>query len=153
MNAASDGASPLRWRTAVVALLLVLSACADDPVAADPSCDEAEIIPFGQTLVRTLDSGDAVLDGTPADYFSIPLETAGTLVVDMSSSRLDPFLLIWDTSRTAPLAQAFDATGTAVVRTATLEMAATASCYLVAASAWETGAEGEYTIRVDFTAS
>lgn len=153
MKAVSDGASPLLWRTAIAALVLVLSACGDDPVAVDSSCDEAEIIPFGQTLVRTLDSGDAVLDRAPADFFSVPLETAGTLVVEMSSSRLDPFLLIWNTSRTAPLAQAFDATGTAVVRTATLELAVAGGCYLVAASAWETGAEGEYTIRIDFTAS
>lgn len=150
MKAASDGARPRRRLTALVALLLIVG-CGDDPVAPTPSCDRAPALPLGQTLVHTLDENDPNLDRAPVDYFSIRLDTPGLLVVDMSASGIDPFLLIWEEDRATPLAQAYDPTGSGVVRTATLQIVATPGCYLIAASGWEPDTEGEYTIRADFT--
>lgn len=168
MNRASDGAGRRRTITAaragrrafparalltlsltLSAIALGLGACGDDAVAPAPVCQQGTTLDLAATRVQRLDTSDELLDGVRVDYFSVRIAEPDTLAVEMSSARLDPFLILWASERRPPLAQAFDSTGAGVVRTARLQTFVEAGCYLVAATAWQPGHEGEYTIRAD----
>lgn len=153
MSPGSDAASPWRRATALVVLLLALG-CGDDPVDPDPSCDEAEPLPFRETRVRVLGPTDAVLQGARIDYYAVRPDTPGELVVEMTAEApLDPFLHLWTDAGGDPVAQAFDPDAGGPVLEARLVFPVGAGCYRVGASTWESGVEGEYTIRADLTPS
>lgn len=156
MNAGCDAAIRRRWGWTLPVLLLALAACGDELVNPDPGCGQAEPLAFGVTHVADLRPGvDAVLDGSLIDYYSIHAPDAGTLTIEMTaesaSSAVDPFLYLWSDELGDPIAQAFDATDEATLRTAHLVHGVVAGCYRVGASGWASDAQGGYTIRAEFT--
>lgn len=156
MNAGCDAAIRGRWGRSLPILLLALAACGDELVNSDPECGQAESLPFGVTHVADLRPGiDAVLDGALIDYYSVQPPGSGTLTIEMAaeaaSSAVDPFLYLWSDELGDPIAQAFDPTGDAALRTAHLVHGVSPGCYRVGASGWASGSEGGYTIRAEFT--
>ncbi|HUG41395.1 MAG TPA: hypothetical protein VMM12_12985 [Longimicrobiales bacterium] len=140
----------------LLAALLLLAACGDDPVDPDPACGDAPPLPFGRTVAESLlPASDALLDGSLIDYYSLYPEGPGTVTIEMGAERsgdhtVDPFLYLWSQDLGDPLAQAYDPTGVGPLRVARLTLGVSSGCYRVGASTWRPSEAGEYTIRAEF---
>lgn len=137
-----------------VALLALsaLGACGDDPVSGDPVCGEEPEVAIGGAVEGRLEPGDRRFDGSYIDYYSVRLSDAGGISLTLSSTELDPLVLLFDENGVVA-AQALDPDGSAPgeLETARLIRAAAAGCHLVGASSWTRDTTGTYTLQVDAT--
>lgn len=160
MNPQLDSAARRPPLPALLAGLLLLAACGDDPINPDPDCLDSAPLVFGVTFDSILWPGDPVFDGSSINYFAVTPATAGSLSIEMAAEipadenddqeTLDPFLYLWADDDGDPIAQGIDPTGEGpLLRTASLTAEVTPGCYRVGASGWPGHARGGYTIRAD----
>ena len=151
-------AATARTLGAILAGLLLIAGCGDDPVDPDPGCRDAAPLTMGVSTDSILSPGDPVLDGSFINYYAVAPERPGVLVIEMaaevptSASRVavDPFLYLWTDELGEPIAQGYDPTGQGpLLRVAELRAGVQPGCYRVGASGWPGAAEGAYTIRAE----
>jgi hypothetical protein len=127
-----------------IAALLALAGCGDGPTGSAPVCGEAPILVPGAVVEGELGPGDERLDGSYIDYYSVQVSDSATVVLEMTSAALDPFVYLFDEARQVR-AQAFD-TVAAGAETARLEAVVGAGCWLIGASSWNADGTGAYAL-------
>lgn len=137
-----------RWLAA--AAVASCLACGGDPTGAIPTCGEATRVDVGETVVGALVEGDDRFADAFIDYYSLRLSTAADLTVTMTSTELDPLLLVFDTM-TATAEPVFDSIGEppGAEETATLSRTFAAGCHLFGASSWYPDSTGAYTASIE----
>jgi hypothetical protein len=127
-------------------------ACGSDPVSGNPVCGEEPEVMIGETVEGRLQPGDRRFDGSFVDYYSVRLNSPGGISLTLSSTEMDPLVLLFDENGDVA-AQAFDSAGTGPgqLETARLVRAVSAGCHLVGASSWTRDTTGAYTLEVDAT--
>lgn len=136
-------------RVAAAVLLILCAACDGDITGNAPVCGEEPAVSLGVPMAGELRGGDDRLAGAFVDYYSLELPDTARLVVTLTSTELDPLLLLLD-SGGAVVDQAFDPLGTApgVEETASMTRTFTPGCHLLGASAWTPDTTGAYILLV-----
>lgn len=142
------------------ATLLVLSAAMvascgddDDPTGVDAggNCDitrATTVITVGQTANGTLTNNDCRLDDdTYADVYRLTLSATRVLQIDMASNSFDTYLILYDANG-QELSRDDDSGGGIDGTNSRLSGTLPPGVYYIAANAFEVGATGSYTLRV-----
>ena len=138
-----------RW-SALLCIAVLAAACGEDPTAGGPVCADQRVLTLGTPEEGVLRSGDARFAGAFIDYWALQLDEPAEVTLRMSSTEIDPLLLVFDRDGDV-VAQAFQSTepGPGVPETPSLVRAFGAGCNLIGASAYEVGDEGAYTLSVE----
>jgi hypothetical protein len=103
------------------------------------------IITVGQTVNGGLTSTDCQLgDGSSADLYRLTLTAPRSVQIDMTSTAVDAYLVLFDVAGT-PLDEDDDGGGGSNAR---IVISLAAGTYVIAANSWEAGETGSYQLRV-----
>lgn len=151
MTAGRDVARPCRW-PCVAAAVLSLSACGDDPTAAEPVCEEAIPLLVEGAVEGALTRTDAVYERAYVDYFGLQIDRPTTVTLVLGSTDVDPFLYAFAADLSV-VAQAFSQRPAprGEWESASLTRTFEPGCHLVGASAWSPGSTGGYSLRAEAT--
>lgn len=132
-----------------VGLLALFTACGDDPTSVTPPCDDARVLSLGPWFDATLNQRDESFAGSFIDYYAVELTDSADVTLTMTSSELDPLLLVFGEDGSV-VEQAFQDMGSpkGVVETARLTETFGPGCHVLGASSWASGQTGAYRIRV-----
>ena len=137
-------------RLAAAALVALCAACDGDATGATSRCETATRLQLGDVIEGTLATGDARFAGAFVDYYAVQVSRSRRVIVSMSSTEVDPLILVFGDDGTA-VQQAFQPVGSppGTLETASLERALAPGCNLLGASSWVPGATGAYTLAVE----
>jgi hypothetical protein len=124
------------------------SLAAESGPASVTGCAEVWLVPGVQTT-QSLLASDCVTSGAftyYGDRYHIYLEAGQSVTVEMTSTELDPYLLVLDAETLLPLAEDDDSAGSLNARINVL--APQAGVYIIEASSASAQETGSYTLRV-----
>ena len=105
----------------------------------------APVLEPDQAASGSLGPSDDRLEGAYVDFFTLRLDAASDVVIDLSSADFSPLLHLFDAEGRV-IAQAFDPWGGGEGETAILTTTLQAACYTVAPSSWSPDETGTYTL-------
>ena len=134
-----------------VGLLALLTACGDDPTSVTPPCDDARALSLGPWVDGTLNQRDRSFAGGFIDYYAVDLADSADVTLTMTSTELDPLLLVFGEDGSV-LEQAFQDMGSpqGAPETARLTRAFGPGCHVLGASSWASGQTGAYRVRAQY---
>jgi hypothetical protein len=134
---------------ALLVTCVATAACVGEPTASTPSCADAPVLVAGSPTTAAIEAGNERRGGAFIDYYAIYPAGPSTGRIQLTSTAFDPFLILFDETGQA-LAQAFDPTPDAGVRTAILSWHMDQRCYLIGATSWAPDATGGYLISLQW---
>jgi hypothetical protein len=132
---------------AVLPLLVVLAACSDDDPTGpeDFECGDSPVLTLGTPTTGTLQSGDDLdVDGAYLDRYSLVLEAATVIQIDMESDAVDAFL--WLRTEGGSMIELNDDGGNDL--NARIVESLQAGCFIVDATSADPDDVGGYTLLV-----
>jgi hypothetical protein len=140
-------------RTAALCLsVFLLAGCGDsgtDPVAENFQNCSVAAYQLGSTVSGSLTTSDCLLVyygnqwGEYVDYYGFSLSSSRSVTVNMTSTQVDAYLIIWNRATGAVVAEDDDGgTGT----NARIITSLPAGNYVIGATSWDAGETGSYTL-------
>lgn len=147
MTAGPD--SIARWWLAATGVVALALACGEDPTASEPVCGDQPPITVGASVEGALTEGDQRFADSYIDYYALQVDVTDRLTVTLSSTEMDPLILLFDRGRV--LEQAFHAAGSlpGVEEAPTITRSFSPGCHLLGASAFTPDTTGAYTLSVE----
>jgi hypothetical protein len=116
----------------------------DEPEACSPDTPQTTIN-VGQTINGGLSDSDCVFsDGSHVDLYRFTLTTARSVQIDMTSTAVDAYLVLFDVAG-GSIAEDDDSAGGSDAR---IVISLTAGTYVIAANSYDPGETGSYQLRV-----
>lgn len=117
-----------------------------------PVCTLSGSVVLGDSVDASLDSDDCLLpNGARADMWELTVEADATVQIDMRSSLVDSYLVLFDGAGSTVLAQNDDDGGGVNGTDARVTTTLTAGTYLVMATTYGGGERGAYTLSTSGT--